>query len=348
MNILVTGGAGFVGIPLVQALVKAKHQVTVFDFAPKPGELRQLRIRYVKGDVRSTEAVRHAMTGMDAVFHLAALVPISRAGREFYSVNAEGTRNVLEAARATKVKKVVHLSSSAVYYGTRAKPPLTEKTRRIPLGDYGQSKLEAERVCEAFRKRGLDITIIRPRTTVGTGRAGVFSLLFDWAKDNVPIPLIGSGSNRFQLISVDDLVRACLLVLKPRAADQDFNVGAAEYRTIREDLEQFLRRVGSRSTLLTLNPSVSRTLLRLLDRLQLSPLVELHYETPDHDFFYDTKKARRLLNFRPQDSNIEALVTAYRAYSARSASSGSLHRRGVSPKILSLAKFFLQAARASK
>ena len=100
------------------------------------------------------------------------------------------------------------------------------------VGPYGESKVQAERVCESFRNAGMCVPIVRPKTFIGTGRLGVFQILYDWIKDGKPIPIIGDGTNRYQLLEVEDLVDAIfLLATAPQEKVNDtFNVGAERFK----------------------------------------------------------------------------------------------------------------------
>src|SRR4051812_2349662 len=112
MKYLVTGGSGFCGFEIVRHLLSQGHSVRVFDTDPFPQPLPE--VEWMQADVRSASAVEHACEGIDRIIHCIAKVPISKAGKEFWSVNVEGTRHVLEAAKRKRISKVVHLSSSAV------------------------------------------------------------------------------------------------------------------------------------------------------------------------------------------------------------------------------------------
>src|SRR5207247_8168588 len=100
------------------------------------------------------------------------------------------------------------------------------------------SKIEAERVCREFAERGLEVTIVRPKTFIGPERLGVFEILFDWVHDGRRIYMLGDGSNRYQLLAVEDLVDAVVCAAQADGvAGEAINVGAHEFGTVRSDLQ---------------------------------------------------------------------------------------------------------------
>jgi nucleoside-diphosphate-sugar epimerase len=338
MRCLVTGGAGFFGGHLIRRLLDDGLTVRTLDVLPLPDAELTARVETMQGDVRDPAAVRRAVESVDLVYHAAALVPISRAGRGFRAVNVEGTRQVLEAAQRAGVGHVVFLSSSAIY-GVPARRFIDESGRRNPLGPYAQSKLEAEQICQAYRARGLKITILRPCTIVGPGRLGVLELLFDWIHRGRPVYILGRGENCYQLVSTRDVANVCALVAAmPAGQGDDFNVGAGAFGTLREDLETLIRHARSPSRIVSVPPLLVRPLMQALDVLRLSPFVEWHYQTIDRDFAIDVSKARALLNWVPQDSNAATLCQAYDWYLRHArevrAAARSPHQQGLRRRLL--------------
>src|SRR5947209_10950473 len=110
------------------------------------------------------------------VFHCVAQVPLAKDRELFKSVNVKGTENVLRAAQAAKVRKVIYVSSSAVF-GAPKSNPVTEQTLPSPGEAYGRAKLEGEKLCARYAQDGLDVTIIRPRPIIGHVRLGIVQIL---------------------------------------------------------------------------------------------------------------------------------------------------------------------------
>lgn len=343
---LVTGGAGFLGQAVVRRLVGLGHPVRVLDSAPRPPELDGLDLDYRQGDVRDAAAVKDAVADVDAVCHAAAALPIHRSKALIHAVNVDGTRNLLEACAAQpagKRPRFVFISSTAVY-GLHKEHPITEANRLVPVGPYGESKVEAEALCAAFRDR-LHVAVLRPKTFLGEGRLGVFEILFDWIADGKRIPLIGKGHNKYQLLDVEDLVDAILLAAAHPDGSDTFNVAAARFGTLREDLAPLFEAAGHRPRFL---PAPRRTTIAglfVLDKLRLSPLTRWHYGTMASDSYVETDKARERLGWTPKRSNQETLLAAYTWYHANRgrarASTGTTHTVAWDQKILRVFKKFV-------
>jgi nucleoside-diphosphate-sugar epimerase len=152
---------------------------------------------------------------------------------------------MIEAAEKFKVQRFVHISSTAVY-GIPDHHPLFETDKLDGVGPYGKAKIQAEEECLNFRKKGMCVPIIRPKSFIGPERLGVFDLLFDWAKDGHGFPMIGNGKNRYQLLDVEDLCESIYLccTLDKEKVNDTFNNGAKEFTTMREDYQAVLDFAG--------------------------------------------------------------------------------------------------------
>jgi nucleoside-diphosphate-sugar epimerase len=222
---------------------------------------------------------------------------------------------VLEAARRHGVERVVHVSSTAVY-GIPDHHPLYETDKLEGVGPYGQAKIQAEMICLEYRAKGMVVPVIRPKSFVGPERLGVFALLYDWALHGHNFPMIGSGENRYQLLDVEDLCEAIYLTLalpEDRVNDT-FNIGAAEFATMKEDYQAVLDHAGHGKKVVGFPAAPAIWGLRLLDKLKLSPLYKWVYETASKDSFVSIEKAERQLGFRPKYSNKDALLRNFRWY----------------------------------
>src|ERR687888_356577 len=129
------------------------------------------------------------------------VVPLDDPAREaIRSVNVEGTAVTLAAALEAGVRRAILISSTAVY-GVPKVHPISEHAPLVGVGHYGESKIEAEQVARDFADRGLEVVILRPKTFLGPERLGVFEILFDWIREGRRIPILGDGSNRYQLLA---------------------------------------------------------------------------------------------------------------------------------------------------
>ena len=345
MNVLITGGAGFLGINLVRHLLsKGVEGITVMDVADFDYPDVKDRVRFVKGDIRDQKAVGSVMPGHEIVVHTAAALPLySR--EDIFSIDVKGTGVLLAEAFANGIDRFIHISSTAVY-GIPDHHPLYETDRLDGVGPYGQAKILAEEVCLEYRGRGLCVPILRPKSFVGPERLGVFALFYDWAKDGRGFPMIGSGANRYQLLDVEDLCEAIWLCMtKERALVNDtFNIGAREFDTMREDYQAVLDEAGYGKKVVGFPAGPVIAALKVLEAMKLSPLYKWVYETASKDSFVSIEKAQRVLGFAPRYSNRQALVRNYRWYLANlekfEKQSGISHRVPWNQGILRLAKYF--------
>jgi nucleoside-diphosphate-sugar epimerase len=193
---------------------------------------------------------------------------------------------------------------------------LYETDKLEGVGPYGQAKIQAEMICLEYRARGMIVPIIRPKSFVGPERLGVFALLYDWALTGHNFPTTGMGNNRYQLLDVEDLCEAIHLTLTlPEGKVNDtFNIGAAEFTTMKEDFQAVLDYAGHGKKVIGFPAAPAIWSLRLLDKLGLSPLYKWVYETASKDSFVSIEKAVWQLGFEPKYSNKEALLRNFRWY----------------------------------
>jgi nucleoside-diphosphate-sugar epimerase len=334
----ISGGAGFLGLHLARRLLADGHQVRTLDVAPLDDPELEAAVEELQGNVRDRDRVARLVADAHIVVHAAAALPIQASRDSIRSVNVTGTEHVLQAARAAGAKRVVFISSTAVY-GVPEKHPIEEDDPLVGVGSYGESKIDAEALC---RVAGVETTIIRPKTFIGPERLGVFEILFDWIREGRRIYILGKGHNRYQLLAVEDLVDAIVRAADaPEAAGETFNVGATEFGTVRSDLQALIDHAGSTSRLRPVPVKPAEVALRGLELLRVSPLAEWHYKTAHRDSFVDVSKAQRLLGWQPRLSNRDALVETYDWYLAnrgRVGGAGVTHRVPWNQQALGLLK----------
>ncbi len=231
-TVLITGGAGFIGSHAAEALLAAGERVRVLDdfstgrrenLAGMPGALE-----VVEGDVRDGAAVAAAMRGCDRVLHLAAVVSVARSFDDpaaTEAVNVGGTANVLAAARAAGVGRVV-LASSCAVYGTTTVLPVDEAARVRPESPYARSKLDGEELCRAACEDGaIDARVLRffnvygPRQDPASDYSGVIAVFMDRLAGGRPCTVYGDGRQTRDFVFVTDVVAACRAALDGRASD---------------------------------------------------------------------------------------------------------------------------------
>jgi len=307
----ISGGAGFLGLHLARRLLAEGHQVRTLDVVPLNDAGLEQSVEELRGDIRDLDGVRALVAGADVVVHAAAALPIQASRASIRSVNVGGTENVLHAAHDAGVRRVVFISSTAVY-GVPEKHPIEESDPLVGVGAYGESKIDAEGLC---RVAAVETTIIRPKTFIGPERLGVFEILFDWIREGRRIYTLGKGYNHYQLLGVEDLVDAIVRAgHEPKAARETFNVGATEFGTVRSDLQALIDHAGSSSRLQPIPVKPAELALRGLELMRVSPLAEWHYKTAHKDSFVDVTKAQQLLGWQPRLSNRDALIETYDWY----------------------------------
>jgi nucleoside-diphosphate-sugar epimerase len=313
--VAISGGAGFLGLHLARRVLAEGGAVRSLDVAALDDRELERRVDEMRGDVRSERDVRALVAGADVVVHAAAALPIQSSRAAIRSVNVEGTANVLAAALSGDVRRVILISSTAVY-GVPERHPIHENDPLVGVGWYGESKIEAEWLAGEFGRRGLDVTIVRPKTFVGPERLGVFEILFDWIREGRRIPILGDGGNLYQLLAVEDLVDAVVRSFSAPVAGEVLNVGAGSFGTVRDDLQALIDHAGSGSMLWPVPVRPAELSLRALELARLSPLAEWHYRTAHRDSFVSIEKARELLGWEPRLSNAETLRATYDWYLA--------------------------------
>jgi nucleoside-diphosphate-sugar epimerase len=342
----ITGGAGFLGINLTRYLLERGHEVVSYDFSDTYDypEKDDRRVAVVIGDIRDPLKMTAAMAGCDIVVHTAAALPLYSKD-DILSIDVDGSRNVLEAALKNDIGRVIQISSTAVY-GIPDQHPLYETDELVGVGPYGEAKIKAEAVCAEYRKKGICVPIIRPKSFIGPERLGVFALFYDWAKDGHGFPMIGNGKNRYQLLDVYDLCAAVYLcaTLEPERVNDVFNIGAEAFTTMRDDYQAVLDYAGFGKKIKCFPAAPMIWALRFLELLHLSPLYKWVYETAAKDSFVSIDKAKDRLGFAPVYSNKDALLRNYKWYIENldkfKNASGVSHRVPWKQGILKLAKAF--------
>ncbi len=321
MRHIIFGGDGFVGRHLAPKLVADGHAVVVADIV-RSDLAHYAKARFVPCDVTDKAAVRAVgIEAGDMVYNLSAkmLSPIQvRAKRHdfFWPVNVHGTENIIEAMDAAGAKNLVHFTTDMIY-GHTVYHPMTEDHPVAPLGEYGLSKLKTEELAAQWRERGMNITLFRPRLIIGPGRLGILEKLFKLIDRNLPVPMIGSGKNPYQFISVFDCAEAARLAFRAGVPNEAYNLGSLNPPPVRKLLGDLIAHAGSRSILIpTPGWAVKRT-LDLLDLMNMPIMDPEQYLIADEDCLLDVSKGKRDLGWVPQHRDEDMLIAAYSEYRAK-------------------------------
>ncbi|MCV0397915.1 MAG: NAD(P)-dependent oxidoreductase [Rhizobiaceae bacterium] len=321
MRHVIFGGDGFVGRHLAPKLLADGEEVIVADIV-KGDYPHYGKARFVHCDVTDPASVDAVgITAEDMVYNLSAkmLSPIQvRAKRHefFWPVNYHGTENIIRAMDKAGAPNLVHFTTDMIY-GHTVHYPMTEDHPVAPLGEYGLSKLKTEELAAEWRRKGMSISLFRPRLIIGPGRLGILEKLFKLIDWNLPVPMIGSGKNPYQFISVFDCAEAARLAWKAGVPNEAYNLGSLNPPPVRKLLGDLIAHAGSKSILIpTPGWAVKRT-LDLLDLMNMPIMDPEQYLIADEDCLLDVSKGERDLGWVPQYRDEDMLIAAYREYRAK-------------------------------
>ena len=302
---------------LVRRLVEGGQEVIGADLRQPPASLPP--VGWLQVDLCSPQTLDALPVGAsDTVYCLAArqyMGPVPRNGRDewFAEVNVNGTRHLLELLRRRGCGRLVYFSSDMVY-GLPQRSPVTTDHPLNPAGPYGRSKKLAEQLCRSYRAQGMSITILRPRLIVGPGRLGILGRLFALIRRGLPVPLIGAGTNRYQMVSVHDCVSAAMLAVEAGVPNREFNLGSEDPPRVRDLLETVIRRVGSRSVLIPTPGRAIKGVLSAMDSVGLTLLYPDQFAIADAEYIVDVSDTRDSLGWKPQFHDEDMLMEAYQSY----------------------------------
>ena len=261
-DILVTGGAGFIGSHLVDRLAP-ENRVIVLDnlFTGQMSNLETSkdRITFINGDILDKVLLTGLVANVDIIFHLAANVGNIRSINDPYfdmDVNIRGMLNLLEACRNSKVERLVYSSSGAIF-GEARYLPIDEEHPVSPESPYAVSKLAAEKYCFAFHKvHGIPTTALRYFNVYGPRQdtseyANAISIFSRRIREGKPLTIFGDGKQTRDFVFVEDVVSANILAAtQPSAVGEIFNIGTGKEDSI-EHLATMLREVSGRESTVT-------------------------------------------------------------------------------------------------
>ncbi|KQT57307.1 MULTISPECIES: NAD-dependent epimerase/dehydratase family protein [unclassified Aureimonas] len=321
MKHVIFGGDGFVGRHLAARLVADGEEVVVADIA-KSGLAHYAECRHIHTDVTDPAAIAAVpIAPDDMVYNLSAkmLSPLQvRAKRHefFFPVNYDGTKNIIEAMDRAGANRLVHFTTDMIY-GHTVVFPMTEEHPVAPLGEYGLSKWRTEELAHDWRERGMKISLFRPRLIIGPGRLGILEKLFKLIDANLPVPMIGSGKNPYQFISVFDCAEAARLSWKAGVPNEAYNLGSLNPPPVRKLLGDLIRHAGSRSILIPTPGWAVKKTLDLLDALNRPLMDPEQYLIADENCVLDVTKGKLQLGWVPQYRDEDMLIAAYSEYHAK-------------------------------
>jgi len=243
VNLIVTGGAGFIGSHLTKYLIKKGHNVSVIDSLRRGSfdNLEEIKdqIDFQEIDILDYEKMKNIAKNSDGIFHQAALGSIPQSFKEpeeYHRVNAIGTENVLKLAKEFGFK-VVYASSSSVY-GNQDKFPIKEDAEKNPLNPYGQSKLESEQFAKKYADAGVKVIGLRYFNVFGIGQnpnyAGVVPKFIERLVQHKPPIIYGDGNQLRNFTFVDDVVEANVLAFENKIEHAFMNIATGVMTSVKE------------------------------------------------------------------------------------------------------------------
>jgi UDP-glucose 4-epimerase len=246
-KILLVGGTGFIGFALIKELIKEEHDIRILDnlyrstLEPLQDLIDSKKVEFIQGDIRDEEIVDKAMTGIDYVFHLAAVcINYSvKHPKESMEINLMGSNNVFKSALKHNVKRVI-FSSSASVYGDPKVLPMKEDAELNPVTPYCLSKVASEHLLKFYARSGLKYNVLRYFNVYGVGQkpdayyTSVISVFIKRILNKQRPVIAGEGKQSMDFIDVKDIVQANVLAMKMDVENEIFNVGTGVSTTIKD------------------------------------------------------------------------------------------------------------------
>ncbi len=319
MNALVTGGGGFIGSALVHELVKRGFKVTTFSRGEYP-ELRKIGVEVKRGDLSDINAVLNACGNTDMVFHAAAKAGISGSYKDYYRTNVTGTENIIYACKIKNIKWLIYTSSASVVFGGKdiegSDESISYPSR--PLSYYTSTKALAEQIILKANTSSLKTLSLRPHLVYGPGDNHLFPGIISRAR-NGRLRRIGDGKNLTDVSYIDNVVAAHInsahaIINNPDSCGKAYFITNGEPVLLWDFLNMMLQVSGfepvrksapvwAASLFSFLNEALHKIFLEKsepsLTRFLVSELTKSHW--------FDISRARSLLNYKPEISNIEGL-----------------------------------------
>lgn len=317
-NIIVVGGSGLVGRATINLKdIRNKFNIYVLD---KKCKVNKKTVNFIRCDINKKSFYKNIIKVIPKksfVINLAARQYADNPPRKkrldwFLKTNYYGGKNVLEFAKNLKAKGFIQFSTDMVY-GIPTSKIISEEHSINPIGEYGLSKMKIENYININRiSFGFPISIIRPRLIIGKGRLGVLKKLFMFIKNNIPIPLIGSGNNYYQMVSDKDCARAIYLCLKANCPSQAFNLGSNVKENVENLLKNLILEFNSRSLVIKTPAKIVKIIIKTLNIFFIEILYKEQYELADKNFVVDINKSKKLLKWCPKDDDAKMLNIAYK------------------------------------
>jgi dihydroflavonol-4-reductase len=318
MNVFVTGGTGFIGSHLVDALIDHKSYDTVKCLVRNNEKwLKDVNYRKVSGDLHSIKTIREELGGVDIIFHLAGVVK-APTQKEFDYANVESTENLIRLAQKTGVKKLVILSSLAAA-GPSNGTPLTEQNPMKPVSKYGESKKRMEEMIHKVADPDLSITILRPPAVYGPREDQIYTL-FKMMKYGIA-PIVGDGNHpELSIVYVNDVVQGILKAAEQKTPGiHTYYISGEEIANWNKIRDIVTTVLGKRSLPVRLNPDWVKKIADVVETTAtfFGTYPVINREKANEmvlEWTCSSKKAEKELNYKPEYTLEEGISRTLRWY----------------------------------
>lgn len=326
MNVLVTGGGGFLGAAICRQLLERGHQVIAFQRSDS-AELKKLGAIVIQGDITDFRSVNKAFRGMDAVIHTAAKAGLSVRYDDFYQPNVVGTQNVINACLENRINTLVFTSSPSV---THSDGDIEGGDETLPYAEkynspYPATKAISEQMVMAADSRELHTVSLRPHLIWGPGDNHLLPKLLERAKTG-KLKLPGAGK-LIDTVYIDNAAMAHLLAMDKLISDPD-SVGGKTYFISNDDprpqgdiIQALLKATGAEIEIESISPAIAKTagtvaesVWKLLRLRSDPPLTRWSAEHLSTAHWYDISAAKRDLGYRAEigiDEGLERLAQSF-------------------------------------
>lgn len=323
--ILVTGATGFIGSHLIERLILKEKNKKIVCFVRK-NEKNKEQVRFLEekgckifyGDLLDEKSLEKALKGIKKVFHLAAIArPMNIPKPVYFEVNVKGTKNLLEACKKNKIKKIIFVSSMSIFGYSRDNKPLIENSPKIPVSDYGESKKQGENLAHEFcKKNKIKIVFIRPPMVFGP-KDYQFLKLFKGIKTGF-FPLLKKGQAKFEFCYVENLVEGILLADKNGKNLEAYNISDGKTYTTGEVFNKIAELENSK--LIKMPVGLFKFSGYILEKIyslfgKRSPFNSGTAEWMTNDNVMDISKAKRDLKYKqiiPLEESLKRTIKWYK------------------------------------